>query len=113
MKIASIEKIELLLEELERNSTELKDKKKAVISSNADEINRRIQEKINAISEQIKNEAIHEVCGEKITEIENELKINEEKTTLLNSVLFDVDQTEEQVEPTVDETVPENNNVEE
>lgn len=107
-KIASIEKIELLLDEFNKQTKELEDKKKAIISENATEINKRIQEKINAISEQIKSEAIHEVCGEKITPIEEHIKFNEEKVKLLNSVIFETEEQPQQEELTEEQNNDEN-----
>lgn len=107
-KVASIEKIELLVSEFDKQSKELEDKKKAIISENASEINKRIQEKINAISEQIKSEAIHEICGEKILSIEEQIKSNEEKVNLLNSVIFETEEQTQQEEISEEQNNDEN-----
>lgn len=111
-KIASIEKIELLVNEFDKQSKELEEKKKVIISENATEINKRIQEKINAISEQIKSEAIYEICGEKITTIEEQIKSNEEKVKLLNSVIFETEEQPKQEETTEEQNENDNENVE-
>ena len=93
MKVASIEKIELIIAEAEAEIKKLEDQKGAVISQNANAINVRIQEKLKAISEQIKLESINEICGKEIAVIENNIEYYKDKIETLNSVIFETEET--------------------
>ena len=95
MKIVSLEKVELLIEEAKSNVNVLTNAKDNLIQKNAVAINELIQKKLKDISAKIKEESIREVCGDELRGIENDIAKEIDKIELLNSLIFEEENTDD------------------
>lgn len=94
MKIVSLEKVELLIDEAKSNVNVLTNAKDNLIQKNAVAINELIQKKLKDISAKIKEESIREVCGDELRGIENDIAKEIDKIELLNSLIFEEETTD-------------------
>lgn len=108
MKIVSLEKVELLIEEAKSNVSVLTNAKDNLIQKNAVAINELIQKKLKEISAKIKEESIREVCGDELLGIENDITKEIDKIELLNSLIFEEDVEENIDDADTEETTEEN-----
>lgn len=87
-----------LIEQYKLELEQLKEKKSSVVSENAATINEVIRKKVEAISEQLKEEAILEVCKDAFDAIEKQTELTETKLNVLLSIIEKpVEETEEQI----------------
>lgn len=86
--------VDSLIKEFRGEFSALKDKRAAIITERAVTINELIKKKIESMSEQLKNDAINEVCGEDLDKIDREMEIIEAKL----DVLFSIQETEDTAE---------------
>lgn len=105
MKIVSLEKVELLIEEAKSNVNVLTNAKDNLIQKNVVAINELIQKKLKDISAKIKEESIREVCGDELLGIENDIAKEIDKIELLNSLIFEEENTDDDAEETTEENV--------
>ena len=106
MKVVSLEKVELLIEEAKSNYNVLTNARETLIQKNAVAINELIQKKLKDISAKIKEESIREVCGDELLGIENDIAKEIDKIELLNSLIFEEENTDDtNTEETTEENV--------
>lgn len=98
MKTIKIEKVNSIIEGYDVCIKENKRKRDKIIAEHADEINRIIEQKIKALSGELKNSAIYEVCGKELTAIDNDTKEMLLKKGLLEGLIEDVEEPSEYVD---------------
>ena len=113
MKVIYEQNIEIAINSLNEQIKTLEEKKEETISSNATKIQELINKKVNELAEQLKQDAINEICGEELKVFDNEIvKLNYSKQ-LLTSIISDAQDSEvESEQETTEDNLTENDSTE-
>lgn len=106
METIKLEDVKITLNALSEQINALNTKKENIISENAEKIQEVINEKVNALADKIKEDAINTVCGKELNLCDFEIeKLNYSKKLLKDLI---TDEPEQPTEDVNNETINEN-----
>lgn len=97
MKLISETDLELTIKSLEEQIKLYENKKDETIDNNAPKIQELINKKVNELAEQIKQDAIMEICGQELNKFDTEIeKLTYSRQLLLNLISESKDEKEDE-----------------